>query len=577
MILNALTDYYERMAVDPESGMPLPGYSETSISFALIIDQHGELKNVMDLRDSTGKKPVPCKMKVPAAIKRAVNVAPNFLWDNTGYVLCVDGKGKEERTQKTFEAFKERHQKVSEQFDNKRLKAVSEFLSQWSKKKFSELPLHEEMLDQNVVFRLKDDDVYIHEHPSVQKIWKNLQDEVEAEYTATCLVTGADAPIARLHPAIKGIMGAQSAGAAIVSFNLDAFTSYGKDQSYNAPVGERAAFAYTTALNYLLRRDNRRCLQIGDATTVFWAEKSTPSEDWISEMLDLSLEEDNPSDEVDNSVASATVRSILSALRDGKSIDEFLDEIDPDIRFFILGLSPNQSRISVRFWNTSTFGELARNVGKHYSDMAIERQYPNQSKLPQLWKLLLETAVQGKRDNIPPLLSGALTRSVLTGTRYPESLYSAVLSRIRSDKTITYLRAAIIKACLLRNHPEKAGGLLMSLDEERADVPYLLGRLFSILEKAQRDALGKTINSTIRNRYFGSASATPSVVFPQLLRLAQHHIAKAEYGESNDRKIRKVMLGITDFPPRLSLQEQGVFTIGYYHQSNANYQKKEKE
>ncbi len=577
MILNALTDYYERMAVDPESGMPLPGYSETSISFALIIDQHGELKNVMDLRDSKGKKPVPRKMKVPAAIKRSANVAPNFLWDNTGYVLCVDGKGKEERAQETFDAFKERHQQASEQFDNKRLKAVSEFLDKWTKEKFSELPLHEEMLDQNVVFRLEDDDVYIHEHPSVQEIWKRLQDEAPAEYTATCLVSGAAEPIARLHPAIKGVMGAQSAGAAIVSFNLDAFTSYGKDQSYNAPVGERAAFAYTTALNYLLRRDNKRCLQIGDASTVFWAEKSTPAEDWLSEMFNLSEDDEKPSEEVDNAVASGKVRSLLSALRDGKPIDEFMGEIDPDVRFFILGLSPNQSRIAVRFWNTSTFGELARKVGKHYSDMAIERQYPNQSKFPQLWKLLLETAVQGKRDNIPPLLSGALTRSVLTGARYPESLYSAVLSRIRADKAVTYLRAAIIKACLLRNHPEKAGGFLMALDKERKDVPYLLGRLFSLLEKAQRDALGKKINATIRNRYFGSASATPSVVFPQLLRLAQHHIAKAEYGESNDRKIQDVMLGISDFPPRLSLQEQGVFTIGYYHQSNANYTKKEKE
>ncbi|MCP4116155.1 MAG: type I-C CRISPR-associated protein Cas8c/Csd1 [Desulfobacteraceae bacterium] len=578
MILSSLTDYYDRMVQDPGSGMPEPGFSEEKISFALILDTHGGLINIMDLRDISGKTPRARKMKVPASVKRAVNIAPNFLWDNTGYVLCVDGKGKPERTAQTFDAFKERHRAIAERYGNSRLKAVSSFLKGWSPGRFCELDLHEAMLDQNLVFWMAHDESPVHAHPSVQGIWQELNQSNGSDgYVAPCLVRGEAGPIARLHPAIKGVTGAQPAGASIVSFNLDAFTSYGKKQSFNAPVSEEAAFAYTSALNYMLRRENGRYLQIGDSSTVFWAERETPAEDLLTEMFDLSgASEENPGEGEAVQVTNR-VRSYLTALRDGTPINGILGDVDPDTRFYILGLSPNKSRIAVRFWLPSTFGTIARRVSEHYRYLSIERQFKNQPEFPALWQLLLETAVQQKKDNIPPLLSGALTRCVLTGNRYPESLYSAVIGRIRADKQITYLRAAILKACLLRNHPEKAGEITMSLNQDRTDTPYLLGRLFSLLEKAQTDALGKNLNTTIRKRFFGAASATPSVVFPQLLRLAQHHIAKSEYGGIIDRKVQEVMQAIDDFPSRLSLREQGVFTIGYYHQNNANYQKTEKE
>lgn len=206
MILSTLSDYYARMVKDPDSGMPEPGYSEERISFALIIDAQGTLKSVMDMRDVSGKTPRPRKMKVPASVKRAVNIAPNFLWDNTGYVLCADGKGKPDRTSQTFDAFKERHTDIAERYDNSRLKAVAQFLSGWSSERFSALALHEEILDQNLIFWLENDDSPVHDHPSVQVIWQELnQSDGSAGYIAPCLVRGAPGPIARLHPAIKGV------------------------------------------------------------------------------------------------------------------------------------------------------------------------------------------------------------------------------------------------------------------------------------------------------------------------------------------------------------------------------------
>ncbi|WP_300674878.1 type I-C CRISPR-associated protein Cas8c/Csd1 [Desulfoluna sp.] len=581
MILSALNDYYIRMVGDPDASMPKPGFSEEKISFAIMIDEAGTFKRVIDLREVSGKKVGPKRMIVPAAEKRSgTSVVPNFLWDNSGYVLCLDGKGKPERTQTTFESFRKKHQEVAAASKSPRIRAVASFLDAWSSEKAEQLDLKEELLDQNIVFWMEGDDVPLHENPEVISVWKGRQGSGEADgYSAPCLVTGEVQPIARLHPPIKGVVGGQPAGCAIVSFNLDAFLSYGKEQSFNAPVSKHVAFAYTTALNYLLRRENKRSLLIGDSSTVFWAEKKTPAEDLLSVMFDLSNEpeEENSEEGPGEDVQTARkVRSLLRALCDGRPSEAPMGDLDPDVRFFVLGLAPNQSRISVRFWCRSTFGELAQKISTHYAALRIERQYQNQPEFPALWQILLETAAQQKRENIPPMLSGALSRSVLTGSRYPESLYAAVIGRIRADKQVNYIRAAIIKACLIRNHPDKAGEMTMALNSDRKDVPYLLGRLFSLLEKVQSDALGK-IGTSIRHRYFSSASATPSIVFPQLLRLAQHHIAKAEYGGNMDRKIQAVVEDIDDFPARLSLQDQGVFTIGYYHQANANYRKTEKE
>ena len=576
MILQALNDYYERKAAEPRSDIPPYGFGVQKISFCLVLSEDGKLVANIDLREAQGKKHIPRTLSAPMLpFKRAVGIAPNFTWDNTGYVLGVDGKGKAERTQKTHESFKEHHRKVSQGVEDAGLRALSQFLDSWTPKRFPSLSQSEEMLDTNVVFRLESDLHFLHERPVVQQAWAQQYRRLAGTRAGFCLVTGKDALVASLHPDISGVSGAQSSGALLVSFNLGAFTSYGKEQSFNAPVSERAAFAYTTGLNHLLRKGSRQRIQLGDATTVFWAERSTPAEDLIAALFDPPKEDAAQTDESkpsEDQKATALIREVLSAAKAGRPVGDIDPALDPGVRFYVLGLSPNNARLAVRFWNVSTFGQLVECLGRHFRDMGTERQFDGDPEYPPFWRIVLETAALRKSENVPPLLAGALARAILMGSPYPRSLFTAILGRIRADRAVNYLRAAILKACLVRNYQMEVP---MSLDIERREPAYRLGRLFALLEKVQKDATNPT--TTIRDRYFGAASATPAAVFPQLLRLSQHHISKAEYGGYTDKLIGEVADGINELPKHLSLEEQGLFTLGYYHQRNALYRKGEKE
>lgn len=569
MILHALNEYYERLCGDPVSAIPLLGFGAQKIHFALVIDNNGTLvQGPVDLRNREGKKLTPTELIVPEAVKRTAGVAANFLWDNTGYVLGADNKENPERALQCFTAFKELQHAVGDGIDDEGMVAVLRFLDAWTPEDAPGLPFWEEMAGQNLVFQLDGEHRYIHERSAIRAAWQAYSQQHGSEITAPCLVTGKIAPVARLHPAIKGVRGAQSSGAAVVSFNLSAFESYGKKQSFNAPVSENVAFAYTTALNHLLRFDSRQKVLTGDTTFVFWAERETPVEHFLGNVFGDTVEpSDDPAD-------TKGVRDFLEAARDGKR----LPAIDPDVRFHILGLSPNAARLSVRFWLVSSTGEISQNVGQHFRDLAIERQFDFDPEYPNLWRLLRETALQGKSENIQPLLGGAVARAIFTGEPYPQSLLAVIINRIRADHSINYPRAAFIKACLVRRFrltQQNPMEVKMALNKESTNVAYRLGRLFAALEKVQRDAL-PGINTTVRDRYYGSASATPKTVFPQLIRLAQHHIQKAEYGRVSDKNIEEILQEVAEFPSHLSLDQQGLFALGYYQQRQALYPKSEK-
>lgn len=505
-------------------------------------------------------------MQVPFGGKRSGNgVNPYFMWDNTGYVLGVDGKGKPERAAKKFESFEELHQSIGKDSDDKGMRAVLRFLDRWSPERAVDLPYWDDMIDQNLVFRLDGSTEYIHERKPVKELWDNSMANSSSGHRGQCLVTGEQTAIPSTHLDIKGVRGAKSKGAAIVTFNLPAFRSYGKKQNYNAPVGETTAFAYVTALNRLLRYGSRQCVQIGDASTVFWTGRDSPVEGFLGFVF-------NPGDD---KADEQEVRQFLEAVRDGKKPGN-IDDLD--CPFYMLGLSPNQARISVRFWHVSTVDDISRKIGQHFNDLRLERSFDRDPEFPRMWQLLRQTAHLGKTDNIPPLLSGAFMQSILTGRPYPRSLLSTVIMRIRADGIINYLRAALIKAGLNR-HARSTGRkeeISVTLDAKSTNTAYLLGRLFAALEKAQSDAL-PGINTTIKDRYFGSASATPRVVFPQLIRLAQHHLQKSEYGKYTDKLIEEIVQELQDFPAHLNLEEQGRFALGYYHQRQAFYRKHDKE
>jgi CRISPR-associated protein Csd1 len=575
MILQAVNAYYERLAADPDSGIALRGFSRQPVPFALEISGDGEFLQVLDLRDDSKKKHA-AQLILPEPLKTSgKGFSANFMWDNTGYVLGIDKKGNPERSAKSFSAFRDRLEEIGGKVDDTGIAAVRKFLDHWKPETAPEWPEWKDMAGFNIVFRLSGERGYVHERPAVRRAWCDYYATVSSPIRGQCLVTGKTDSIDPTHPKIQRVKDAQGTGASLVSFNADAFTSYGKDQSYNAPVSEEAAFNYTTALNDLLRRGSRQKIQIGDATTVFWTEHKTRSE----RMFPFAFSQNEDQRDL------AALRRFLEAARDGKMPEELRDEADD--RTYVLGLSPNAGRISVRFWHVDTVADMWAKIGRHFADLRIERQYESDPVFPPQWLLLKAAAVREDLDNLSPLLSGAFMRSVLSGAEYPKALLAAVIERIRAEQKITYARAALLKACLVRKSrlekfrigkscigksPQGKQQLevSVSLDECTTNVPYRLGRLFAVLEKLQQEAVPGA-NSTIKDRCFGSASATPRAVFPLLLRLAQHHAAKIRYGYVHDKRIADILESIDTaeaFPAHLSLEDQGLFVLGYYHQRN---------
>lgn len=593
MIIHALNKYYDILLQETDVDIPRFGYCKAKVSFALNLSIEGVLLDVIDIRTvGKGNKLISVEMEVPEQIKRASGIAANFMCDNSTYVLGIDNKKKPERAIQAFEAYKELHKKVLNGVADVGAKAVLCFLDSWNPEVATQHPklvnvLQDLFTGGNIVFKLDGVKGYIHQRPDIKEAWERYCEYSEDEVTSQCLVTGQNASIARLHQSIKGVKGAQQSGASLVSFNLESFKSYGKEQSYNAPISKSSAFAYTTVLNYMLSNFRQR-IQIGDATTVFWAESPEGIyEDLMYELFSPSNEKEDEDNQKQEDVLKhdtktiQLVHDILGRIRQGKQIDNAITEVDPNVRFYILGLSPNSSRISVRFWFTDTFGVFVNRIGMHYKDMEIVKPKNAIDFIP-IYRILNETVPKkSKEKKAAPLLGGALMRSILTGALYPHSLYTSILSRIRADKDINYVRASVIKAVLLRKariqgNKEKEVMLTMSLNTQSENVAYRLGRLFALLEKAQQDAI-PNLNSTIKDRYYGAASSRPRTTFPLLLRLAQHHIDKSDYGFIIDKKIEEVMAGIESFPSYLNLEEQGLFVLGYYHQRQSLYEKNKKK
>ena len=569
MILQSLKDYYDRKAGDPASALAPEGWESKEIPFVVVLDLAGGFVQLDDLRETEGKVKRAKAQLVPGSVKRSVNIAANLLWDSVEYALGVDTRGKPERVHQQHEAFRQKlHDTFGEQPEDGGLKALYRFLDQFDESVIALSSAWKEAREKNsfVSFRLQGETVLMCQRPAVRAA-------VEAESVGApdglCLVSGKKDRVARLHPAIKGVRGGQSSGGNIVSFNLPAFASYGKKQGSNAPIGEGAARAYTTALNSLLSRDSRQKVGIGDATVVFWAQKVSGAavEDAFAAWFDP------PRDTPD--AATERVKALYE-LQQGRPLTD-----DDEQRFFVLGLAPNAARVSVRFWHVGTIRDLGGRVFEHFRDLEIVLP-PNAPRYPSLYRLLTAIALLGKAENIPPNIGGDWMRSILTGSPYPLTLLQAAIRRCRAEREVGPLRAALIKASLNRSRSATEEEIQVSLDLDNRNTGYRLGRLFSAFEKIQEEA-NPGINATIRDRYFGSASTSPLVAFPILNRLKNHHLAKLDNrgrAVNFERLIGEVMGGLdaaNPFPPSLSLADQGRFAVGYYHQRQKFFEKNEGE
>jgi len=602
MILTALNQYYDRLAdsPDPDTGkliIPPFGFSEEGISYILVISKEGYIVDKVPNIEKIGSKTRAKSMFVPASFKRSGQYTEKtfnsgkenafFLWDKTAYSLGVDANENKKsenswvESSVTFKSFKRYHLNMLANVNDEGLQAFLLFLEKWQPSHFDQYLQDPNILGTNVCFQLDGDRCYLHERVVAKKLWAKFLKEPIGLKESNCLVTGKRERIARIHPAIKGVTGGQTSGVSIVSFKPDSFKSYGKEQGENAPVSELAAFKYTTVLNYLLNRDNKRCLSVGDASMVFWAVAADGGKAKKAEQLFMQVV--NPSDDSE----AVKLNPWVEKISQGQPLKEVAAEIDPSTRFYLLGLAPNAARLSIRYWLDTSFGELAQHMAEHFTDLSLNP--PAWNKPPSVFRLLIELVPyrENKKPNakdIPPHLAGEMMRSILTGDRYPHSLLAQLVLRIRTDGHISSLRIAMIKAVLHRGHrrnPIIKEEVPMSEDEDNDNEAYQLGRLFAVLERIQSNAI-KSANATITDRYFGSASTTPCFVFPRLLVGATtHHLPKIR--KNQDKKIAARASYLKDdmdriisklpsvFSKHLSIEDQGRFCIGYYHQRNKKF------
>lgn len=578
MILRALTRHYEDLLrLDMISK---PGWGRAKVSYGLELSDNGEVLGLLDLRRSGQRKGktemLPQEMTVPMPVQRSSGVSANFLCDNSSYLLGADEKGNPKRTRECFEASKKLHLSLLGEAQSPAAKAVVSFFEKWNPSEASEYPAFagrwaELMKGANLIFWYEED--IVQEEPEVRDLWQSHYDQTSGGEPVRCLITGELSEPAGKHPHIKGVQGAQSSGAALVSFNAAAFQSYGQEL---AQVGSYAAFAYTTALNHLLA-DWEHVRRIGDTTVVCWAEGGQSA---YQEAGSTFVYGDAPPRETD-------IQQAVAKLAKGESVDWNAEKLNPSTRFYILGLAPNAGRLSVRFFWQDSFGALVRNVMEHYKALEIVRPKFEQREMLSVDNLLKET-VNRKAKNQEPAkrLPGELLRAVLTREQYPAALLHGVMLRIRAELKVTYGRAAILKAYYLRDRNSKMPKevLEMKLNESCDYVPYVLGRLFSVLESLQeyvhRKGGSSGINSTIRDRYFNSASATPMMVFPTLVNLAMKHLHKLETPAEiyYNKQIADLLGRIKEpYPKHMNLMEQGAFQLGYYHEMQKRYTKKEEQ
>lgn len=566
MILHALTQYYQRKA-ESDGGIAQEGFENKEIPFIIVIDKQGNFIQLEDTRELKGKKKVGRTFLVPKGLGRSGSKSyevSNLLWDHYGYVLAYAGEKGQEQADKQHVSFTANVNELKQALpDDAGVAAVAAFLaSAEEKSKVMQAANWAECAKVkgcNLSFRLVDEAVDLVCQSKAVQEYVSQANQVKSDNVqkGICLVTGKPAPIARLHNAIKGV---NAKPAPFTSVNLSAFESYGKEQGFIFPVGEQAMFEYTTALNTLLAGENR--FRIGDVTAICWSAKPTPLEEHLASLINGGGK-DNPDAYID------AVKSLYKSLYNGK-----YTEPDGKEKFYLLGLSPNFARIVVRFWYETTVAALSESIAAWYDDLQMVRgensPYPEYMPLP---RLLGNLVLDGKMENLPSDLIAQVTDAALNNRVLPVSLLQAALRRNKAEQKITYGRASLLKAYI--NRAIRAGRLknmkelTMSLDRNRQDIGYVLGRLFAVLEKTQAEA-NPGLNATIADRYFGSASSTPIAVFGTLMRLLPHHLNKLEFegrAVQLQWEICQILEHCQRFPNHLNLEQQGLFAIGYYHET----------
>ena len=578
MIINALSDYYYSL-LEKGKNVPVSGWCYEKVSYALSITDNGELSEVVSLleeeTDAKGNsKIVPSKILVPKRVIRTAGVASNFLCDKSSYMLGISSPPNKKDLD-CFYACKELHNRILESIHSPEADAVLNFFNSWDPEKAHEHQALEDCFDDvcaagNLILMYRGK--YISEYESIKSAWNGRKEESE---TGLCMISGRHCDIAKLHTQIRGIRGAQPSGASLVCFNNEAVESYGKSgsQALNAPISKEIMSAYTNALSYMVSNREHSIISLDNMTIFCWAKSA---DDEYSDVMRVLYG-------MPSTFSESDVIRAMSELAKGHRTNISGISLAPDEEFYILGISPNASRLSVRFFLKNNFGAFAKNVDEHYKRLDISLS-GEKSRIPSVGGMLRETVRNKMKDEPEPTLAASVLKAVFNNTKYPVNLFSGVIKRLKADHQTTASRAAIIKAYLIKNSTNKKlkEALTLELNEGCKYVPYLLGRVFAVCEKIQKDVY-PNLGSTIKDKYFDSACSTPSLVFPQILKLKNCHIKllKREYAGKAlyyEKMLTDILSSVdSGFPRSLNMEEQGVFILGYYHQNQKLYAKKEEE
>lgn len=590
MLIKALCDYYDILA---KKGSVLPaGYSKVNIHYLISLTADGKIDEIIDCQKKelvqsgkkTKEKKVPIEMVMPQRTEKPgidANIAEHRPLYIFGLNLDKDHLTPEDRTdkaKKSHEAFVKENLEFIENLQSPLISAYKNFLNSWKPEEEVEnkwlLGLGKDYQKSGFAFCLSGNpDCLLHEESAVKKKW-------EEEYTkraeqgddarkAQCAVTGEQVPIARIHSKIKGVYGGLATGSVLIGFNNDSENSYGNEQSYNSNISETAMKKYTEALNFLLSTNKHKAM-LDEMTIVFWAMSSQETyEDLFMKMFF------GQQDQMDAEKTDAMLKNLLKDAKDVQVTEErlqSLDIIDPNVDFYMLGLKPNSSRLSVKFIIRRRYADVLWNIAKFQKDLQVSDDFHSVA----LWQIKREMiSPKSKNDKVNPALISRLLETILNGGTYPVSLLETIIRRVKTDEgsgKINAIRAGIIKACI--NYRESKEELKVSLDKTNQTPAYLCGRLFAVLEKLQQDASNNSLNRTIKDAYFASASAKPALVFPKLIRLAQNHLNKVKYPVYYNKLIGEIMDGLQgEFPETLRLTDQGRFDVGYYQQNQDLWKK----
>lgn len=571
MILKALYDYYNRCG-----NLPAPGMEEKEIGFVIVISKEGKFLRFEDCRTD---KTIGRVYLVKKHVSRSSAAVANYLYDNSAYVLGYSDKDDSEKNQLYFNTFVEKVQSILDRMpDNSDIRTLMNFYAQGREAIHSEVeqdPLWED-IKKNLSkkysvfsFRIEGDLRILAEKKELMQTNEGTRND---NSRGLCMVTGVQGELVDTTTATM-IQGSQ-ATAKLVAFQVNSgYDSYGKEKCGNAPISHEAEFAYTTALNTMLRRDSRNKFTVGNRTFVFWASSNDKAaeqaEESLFDLLGYSEEKkDNPNAKIEQ------VRKVFTAIYSG-SLSTSLED-----RFYILGLAPNSARIAVVYWSETPLRDFAGKILRHFDDMEIIDTRKDRKPYMGIKDILSAVTLGGKQSEVTPNLPESIIKSIFLGTPYPYTLLSACIRRIRAESgdgnAARITRIAIIKAFLNRQNVNDKRMEIM-LDKRNTNQGYLCGRLFAVLDRIQEDANGI---SSIRERYMNAASSTPSSVFATILNLSSHHLEnlsnegkKVFYEKLKQEIIDKI--SSDGFPAHLDLQDQGRFFVGYYHQRQDFFNKKE--